>query len=92
MLPELFGPAHDGSGAGEVPVIERLGNELATARKNMAELLRHAGEQGICRGCSAEIYWVVHRNKKPTPYNPDGTNHFGSCKNRELFRRRTTNG
>lgn len=90
MQPELFGPAHDGSGAGgDVPVIERLGNELAEARKRMAELLRHTGEPGICRGCSAEIFWVIHRNRKPTPYDQDGTNHFVTCRNRELFRRRT---
>lgn len=92
MQPELFGPAaHDGSGATEpdhVPIIERLGNEIAAQKKLIADLLRNVGDPGICKGCKAEMFWVEHRNGKRAPYNSDGTNHFITCPDSELFKRR----
>jgi hypothetical protein len=89
MQPDLFVPAHDGSGAGDgVPLIERMANDLAAARKIIAELLRHAGVEGVCKGpnCGQKIIFVFHRDTgKLTPYNQDGTSHFASCPDRELF-------
>ena len=72
-----------------VPLIERLGNEVAALRKNMAILLRNIGDPGYCTGkaCRAEIFWLVHRNGKRTPYTQDGANHFIDCPDREQFRR-----
>jgi len=93
MLPELFSAAHDGSGATEpdhVSLVERLGNEVAALRLSMATLLRNMGDPAICTGptCKAEIVWMIQRNGKRTPYNPDGTNHFITCPDREQFKRR----
>jgi hypothetical protein len=100
MLPELLGPAHDGSGAGKpdpVPAIERLGNELAECRMALehqkeiiADLLKHVGAPSQCKGCGAPILWVRHSTTtgRSAPYNPDGTNHFGSCPDSVLFRKK----
>jgi hypothetical protein len=78
-----------------VPFIEQIANDVAEYRlalehqkKIVRELLTRVGDQGVCKGCRAEIYWVTHLNGKHTPYNADGTNHFGSCPDREQFRRR----
>jgi hypothetical protein len=92
MQPDLFSPAHDGSGVTEpdqVPVVERLGNEVAALRKIIADLLKHVGQPAVCRGpqCQQGIFMVFHRSGKLTPYNADGTNHFGTCIDRELFRK-----
>ena len=102
MQPELLGPAHDGSGvvsdADQVPLIERLGNDLAVTRqeleaqkKILANLLEQVGMPAQCRGCRAAILWVHHAATTGTsaPYNLDGTNHFGTCPNAARFRRRT---
>lgn len=100
MQPESLSPAHDGSGVNEpdhVPTIERLGNELAARTQELerqkqivADLLRHVGEPCICRGpnCKQGLVMVMHRNGVLTPYNLDGTNHFITCVDRELFHRR----
>lgn len=84
MLPEFSTPAHDGSGAGE-PAI----GDAAALRKNIAALLKNVGDPGVCRGCKAEIWWMVHRaTGRITPYNQDGANHFIDCPDRESFRKR----
>jgi hypothetical protein len=101
MQPELFSDAHDGSGVVEdhVPVIERMANEVAEARlelegqkKHLADLLRHVGLPSVCGGprCKQNILLIYHKATSGalTPYNIDGTNHFGTCVDRELFKRR----
>lgn len=72
----------------EVPVIEQLGNQVAAQRKVIADLLKNVGDPGVCKGCLAEIHWVVHRNGRRTPYDPTGVNHFITCPEREQFQRR----
>lgn len=48
-------------------------------RKNIIALLNNIGDAGHCRGCSAAIYWVTHKNGKKTPYTLEGLNHFADC-------------
>jgi len=55
----------------------------------MKTLLDNIGDQGVCRGCQAPIYWVTHRNGKKTPYTSSGLNHFIDCEAREQFKRKT---
>lgn len=67
---------------------EMLGHEcLPTQQKAMEALLLNAGDAAACSGCGARIFWVRHRNGKPTPYDPNGLNHFISCPKAENFRR-----
>jgi hypothetical protein len=94
MQPELPGPAHDGSGAMEqdhVPAIERMANEIAALRKIVTDLLRHVGVQATCKGenCREKILFIFHRDTgKITPYNLDGTPHYGTCVDRNRFHTR----
>jgi hypothetical protein len=64
--------------------------ELENTRKRLAMLLNAVGVPGSCLGpnCHADVLWVVHINGRRTPYDPDGTNHFITCPDRELFKRR----
>ncbi len=48
----------------------------AAAMKKLLDLI---GEPAICRGCSAPIYFVRHRNGKNVPYTSAGLNHFIDC-------------
>jgi hypothetical protein len=102
MPPELTGPAHDGSGA-SVLSIERLADDLAERildvlqelhrqRQIVADLLRHLGAKGVCKGarCQQTILFICHRNGRITPYNLDGTSHYSTCVDREEFHRRRT--
>ena len=52
---------------------------LKASQHAMKTLLGLIGDKGVCAGCKAEIYWVVHRNGKRTPYTPVGLNHFIDC-------------
>ena len=93
--------AHDGSGAAEPDdldaAIERLSAkvgelcvELDRTRKNIADLLRHVSRgEGSCVGpnCGQEILWVLHANGVRAPYNYDGSQHFTTCVDRELFKK-----
>ena len=110
MPPEFVGPAHDGSGVNEpdrVPAIERmhddvagrmmaLGKELQRQRALLADLLRHVGRRGICKGpnCKQPILYVWHVDAGAyRPYNEDGIVHYATCIDRELFhgKRRSDN-
>jgi hypothetical protein len=73
-----------------VPLVERLGTEIALLRLRMANLLRNVGTPGTCTGatCRADVHWLVHINGRRTPYDADGTNHFIKCPDREQFKRR----
>jgi hypothetical protein len=63
----------------------------AAMEKAMTDLLNNVGTKGFCRGCQAPVYWVTHKNKKPTPYDTSGLNHFVSCDKREQFRKEKAN-
>jgi hypothetical protein len=104
MQPELLAYAHDGSGSVKdlVPAIERMANDIAirfqvmgreidTLRKTIRDLLENMGTKGICKGpnCQQEIVFLWHApTRRLTPYNANGTNHFMTCIDRELFQRR----
>jgi len=60
---------------------------IAALKKNVTVLLRLIGEPAQCRGCGAEIYWVVHRNGKRAPYTLLGLNHFADCPAAQSFRK-----
>lgn len=38
-----------------------------------------------CKGCGAEIYWVLTQNNKKMCANPDGTAHWGTCPEASKF-------
>lgn len=62
---------------------------IAELRARIETLLKNVGDAGRCRGCQAPIYWVTHkRNLKPTPYTPEGLNHFIDCPAASQFRRK----
>ena len=53
---------------------------------NIKRLLDQIGDKGTCRGCNAEIWWVVHKNGKRAPYTATGLNHFADCPKAQSFR------
>lgn len=59
---------------------------VAWLESNIRLLLAQVGEPGKCRGCGADIYWVVHRNGKRAPYTPHGLNHFADCPAAQNFK------
>lgn len=63
--------------------------QLAEQRERMAALLKHVGEPGRCKGCSAAITWVRHLDSgRTTPYDIDGLNHFASCPEAKQFKKK----
>lgn len=40
-----------------------------------------------CKGCGAVIYWILTKNKKRMPVDPDGTSHFATCPAAGKFRK-----
>jgi hypothetical protein len=68
--------------------VDRLIAALRDERARMAHLLKQIGASDHCNGCSASILWVRHRNGSATPYNMDGSPHFGSCPKASQFRRK----
>lgn len=61
--------------------------DAATLRETVGRLLTAVGDKGQCRGCGAEIWWLVHRNGKKVPYTAAGLNHFIDCPNAKDFKR-----
>jgi hypothetical protein len=43
---------------------------------------------GTCRGCGAEMGWVVTKAGKSAPIDKDGTNHFATCPVADRFRKK----
>lgn len=41
-----------------------------------------------CRGCGEGIFWIVTKNGRRMPVNPDGVSHFATCERAGQFRRR----
>lgn len=61
---------------------------IVQLKVNIGQLLRQVGDPGTCKGCQAPIFWVTHkRNLKPTPYTPEGLNHFADCPAAARFKR-----
>ena len=61
-------------------------------RQLLRDLVRNVGSLGYCRGCGAQVFWVVHRNLKNVPYTADGLNHFIDCPKAEQFRKERKDG
>lgn len=55
------------------------------ARLNV--LLRAIGEDGRCRGCDREIWWIRGKHGRYLPVTPTGLNHFADCSAAAEFRR-----
>lgn len=43
---------------------------------------------GRCRSCGAAILWAVTNHGAKAPLDPDGTNHFVTCPDRDRWRKR----
>lgn len=46
------------------------------------------GDAGACRSCKADIIWIVTKNGRRAPMNPDGTSHWGTCPDAHAWRAR----
>ena len=44
------------------------------------------GKLATCRGCGARVYWIVTKNQKNMPVNPDRTSHWATCTHAKQFR------
>jgi len=56
--------------------------------RRIKKLLSLVGSQGKCKGCGAEIWWVLHlANGTRAPYTAEGLNHFATCIKAKEFRR-----
>jgi hypothetical protein len=40
-----------------------------------------------CRGCGAEVYWIITAAGKRMPADPDGQSHFATCPEASRFRK-----
>ena len=67
---------------------EAVLEENVKLRAQVKMLLKQIGTEGKCRGCQADIFWVVHKNGKNVPYTPEGLNHFADCPEAGKFRRK----
>lgn len=50
-------------------------------------LMQTVGEPGTCKGCGADIFWIVTKSGKRAPYTALGLNHFADCPKASAFRR-----
>ena len=58
-------------------------------RQRFEALFRNLGvDPATCRGCGRTIWWIAHANGKRAPYTIDGQNHFASCPQAHLFRKK----
>lgn len=63
--------------------------ESAKLQRRIDLLLAAIGDRARCAGCNEPIVWVQHKNGAKAPYNADASNHFGTCPERDRFRRGT---
>jgi len=72
--------------AAEIQSLEAAANRW---RANMRALLSKVGDPRVCRGpnCKANVYMVRHVSGAVGIYNLDGTSHWGTCVDRELFKK-----
>lgn len=59
--------------------------------KRAERLLRWIGDSAVCKGCSRKIYWIITKNKKKMPIDPDGEPHWATCSCPEKFRSKDEN-
>jgi len=66
-----------------------MSTEVDRDQKLAHALLMKVGKSQLCRGpdCGQPIFMVRHMNGEFHPYNADGSTHFGTCPNADLFRR-----
>ena len=55
--------------------------------KRTERLLSWIGDSTTCKGCGTKIYWIITKNKKPMPVDPDGEPHFATCPKAADFRK-----
>jgi len=46
-------------------------------------IFKLCGKQATCGYCGRQIWWMYSKNKKPMPFDDDGTSHFATCPNYE---------
>lgn len=56
--------------------------------KRTERLLRWIGDSDACKGCGRKIYWIVTKNNKMMPIDPDGEPHHATCSHVEEFRKK----
>lgn len=61
--------------------------EAIQAQRVVTQLLRLVGNEASCKGCGEKIVWVVTKNGKRMPLDPDGTPHWASCPAAPEFRK-----
>ncbi len=54
--------------------------------KEARALMRRVGNQSLCRGCSAIVYFVPMRGGRIAPYDGTAVSHFATCPNAEQFK------
>jgi len=53
---------------------------------NIATLLKAIGDEGKCRGCGQQIWWVRTKSGKRMPVTAAGLCHFADCPAAQAFR------
>ncbi len=61
--------------------------KLAKQTNHATALLKVIAPPSGCSSCMETIYWIVTKNGKRAPYNPDGTSHFATCPNADAHRK-----
>lgn len=64
-----------------------MADTLESLQENVSRLLAQIGDHGQCRGCGANIFWVIHKNGKRVPYTHQALNHFADCPKAKEFKR-----
>lgn len=96
-LGQLITSATRGVANGDYPeyassAVLELAELVRDMRKDARRLLdglvaTNRAHKATCRGCCAEIYFVVTAAGKNAPLDPDGGSHFATCPNSERFRK-----
>ena len=58
------------------------------AKQVMIDLLWRHADKSTCRGCNADIWWIVSNTQKKTPYTAAGLIHFVDCSARDQFKKK----
>lgn len=94
MTDELPLPPEERVGNIAAKRIGELHKQLEVERGRMAALLKHVGFSAVCRGprCGKSIVMVRHHDTgRMTPYDFDGTNHFITCVDAPMFKKKEPN-
>lgn len=49
---------------------------------------RNGEKPTTCRSCDSPVLWVLSKNNRLAPLNPDGINHFATCPQASSWRKR----